>query len=269
MSSIDWDNGYSRIKQPIIFKDDPVGATPLFPDNLCNGSIILADNPGDHVIVFLTWSRRNSTNAIRFEMKKTLPFGIPTPKVTRSLNVGGFFSGIHNLPKFLCVITGQLLRANTINGTFVRNAGNMNQIKVKNRRKCDLLSHMPTWTQGWRRTFWLASKRFTIWMLSTVMYVQPANILVREEGNKEISKDGEIIADGDEERESKVSDEMKAVCEMLHYIKIGCTPSGHLGGEISTCQVPPLEVWWEWGLDQMCELWTNNAQSTVVYSRNI
>jgi len=58
-------------------------------------------------------------------------------------------------------------------------------------------------------------------MLSTVMYVQPANILVREEGNKEISKDGEIIADGDEERESKVSDEMKAVCEMLHYIKIG------------------------------------------------
>ena len=79
-------------------------------------------------------------------------------------------------------------------------------------------------------------------MLSTVMYVQPANILVREEGNKEISKDGEIIADGDEERESKVSDEMKAVCEMLHYIKIGCTPSGHLDGEISTCQVPPLEV---------------------------
>ena len=76
--------------------------------------------------------------------------------------------------------------------------------------------------------------------------VRPANILVAEEGNKVWIidfEDGEIIVDGDEERESKVSDEMKAVHEMLQYIKSGPGPSGRLlGGEILTCQVPPLEV---------------------------
>ena len=78
--------------------------------------------------------------------------------------------------------------------------------------------------------------------------VRPANILVAEDGNKVWIidfEDGEILADGDEEWESKVSDEMKAVREMLQYIKAGPgpRPSGHLlDGEISTCQVPPLEV---------------------------
>ena len=76
--------------------------------------------------------------------------------------------------------------------------------------------------------------------------IRPANILVAEDGNKVWIidfEDGEILADGDEERESKVSDEMKAVREMLQYIKAGPRPSGHLlHGEISTCQVPPVEV---------------------------
>ena len=76
--------------------------------------------------------------------------------------------------------------------------------------------------------------------------IRPANILVAEDGNTVWIidfEDGEIIADGDEERESKVSDEMKAVREMLQYIKAGPRPSGHLlHGEILTCQVPPVEV---------------------------
>ena len=76
--------------------------------------------------------------------------------------------------------------------------------------------------------------------------VQPANILVVEDGNKVwiiYFEDGEILADGDEDRESKFSDEIKAVCEMLLYIKAGPRPSGCLlDGEISTCQVPPVEV---------------------------
>ena len=76
--------------------------------------------------------------------------------------------------------------------------------------------------------------------------VRPANILVAEEGSKVWIidfEDGEIIADGDEERESKVSDEMEVVHEMLQYIKTGPSPSGCLiDSEIPTCQVPPLEV---------------------------
>jgi len=76
--------------------------------------------------------------------------------------------------------------------------------------------------------------------------VRPANVLVAEDGNKVWIidfEDGEIIADGDEDRESKISDEMKAVREMLQDIKTGPRPRGHLlDDEISTCQVPPLEV---------------------------
>jgi len=76
--------------------------------------------------------------------------------------------------------------------------------------------------------------------------IRPANILVAEDGNKVWIidfEDGEIIADGDEDRESKISDEMKAVHEMLQDIKTGPRPSGRLfDGEISTCQVPPVEL---------------------------
>jgi len=76
--------------------------------------------------------------------------------------------------------------------------------------------------------------------------VRPANILVAHDGNKVWIidfEDGEIIADEDEERESKVSDEMKVVREMLQDIKTGPRHSGRLlDGEISTCQVPPVEV---------------------------
>ena len=76
--------------------------------------------------------------------------------------------------------------------------------------------------------------------------IRPANILVAEDGNKVWIidfEDGEIIADGDEDRESKISDEMKAVHEMLQDIKTGPHPSGRLfDGEISTCQVPPVEL---------------------------
>ena len=49
-----------------------------------------------------------------------------------------------------------------------------------------------------------------------------------EDGNKVWIidfEDGEIIADGDKERESKVSDEMEAVREMLRYMKTGPSPS--------------------------------------------
>ena len=59
--------------------------------------------------------------------------------------------------------------------------------------------------------------------------VRLANILVAEDGNKVWIIDfevGQIIADGDEERESKVSDEMEAVHEMLQYMKTGPGPSG-------------------------------------------
>jgi len=61
--------------------------------------------------------------------------------------------------------------------------------------------------------------------------VRPANILVAEDGNKVWIidfEDGQIIADGDEERESKVSDEMEAVREMLRDIKKGPSPNGCL-----------------------------------------
>ena len=67
-----------------------------------------------------------------------------------------------------------------------------------------------------------------------------------EDGNKVWIidfEDAEIIADRDEERKSKFSNEMKAVREMLQYIKTGPRSSGRLlDGEISTCQVPPVEV---------------------------
>jgi len=76
--------------------------------------------------------------------------------------------------------------------------------------------------------------------------VRPANILVAEDGNKVWIidfEDGEIIADGDEERETKVLNEMKAVREMLQYIKTSPSLSGRLvDSAISICQVPPLEV---------------------------
>jgi len=76
--------------------------------------------------------------------------------------------------------------------------------------------------------------------------VRPANILVAEDGNKVWIidfEDGEILADGDQYRESKLSDELKAVCEMLQYIKIGPRPSGCLlNDEISACQIQPVEV---------------------------
>ena len=65
-----------------------------------------------------------------------------------------------------------------------------------------------------------------------------ANILVAEDGNKVWIidfEDGQIIADGDEEMESKVADEMEAVRKMLWYIKTGACPSGY--SEIPTSQV--------------------------------
>jgi RIO-like serine/threonine protein kinase len=78
--------------------------------------------------------------------------------------------------------------------------------------------------------------------------VRPANILVAEDGNKVWIidfEDGQIIADGAEERESKFSNEMEAVCEMLRDIKKGPSPNGCLSlpqSEIPTPRVPSLEV---------------------------
>ena len=79
--------------------------------------------------------------------------------------------------------------------------------------------------------------------VNVVHRIRPANILVAEEGNKVWIidfEDGQIIADGDEERESKVSEEMEAVREMLQHSKTGPSLSGY--SEIQTSQVPPLEV---------------------------
>ena len=58
--------------------------------------------------------------------------------------------------------------------------------------------------------------------------VRPANILVAEDGNKVWIidfEDGQIVADGDKERESKISNEIEAVREMLQYMKTGPGPS--------------------------------------------
>jgi RIO-like serine/threonine protein kinase len=76
--------------------------------------------------------------------------------------------------------------------------------------------------------------------------VRPINILVAGHGNKVWIidfEDGQIIADGDGERESKVSEEMNAVREMLREIKKGPSSNGclpHLQSEIPW--VPSLEA---------------------------
>jgi RIO-like serine/threonine protein kinase len=78
--------------------------------------------------------------------------------------------------------------------------------------------------------------------------VRLANILVAEDRNKVWVidfEDGEIIADGDEERECKVSNEMEVVREMLQDIRKGQGPVGCLplpGGEIQAPQVSSVEV---------------------------
>jgi RIO-like serine/threonine protein kinase len=78
--------------------------------------------------------------------------------------------------------------------------------------------------------------------------VRPANILVAEDGNKVWIidfEDGEIIADGDEEREYKVSNEMEAIREMLRDIRKGQSPGGCLplpSGEIPAPRVSSVEV---------------------------
>jgi RIO-like serine/threonine protein kinase len=78
--------------------------------------------------------------------------------------------------------------------------------------------------------------------------VRPANVLVSEDGNQVWIidfEDGEIIVDGDEERESKVSGEMKAVHEMFWDIKKGPSSNGYLPfpeSEIPTPRVSSMEV---------------------------
>jgi serine/threonine protein kinase len=78
--------------------------------------------------------------------------------------------------------------------------------------------------------------------------VRPANILAAEEGNKVWIidfEDGEIIVDGDEARECKVSNEMEAIHEMLQDIRKGQSPGGCLplpGGEIPAPRVSSVEV---------------------------
>lgn len=79
--------------------------------------------------------------------------------------------------------------------------------------------------------------------------VRLANILVSEDGNQVWIidfEDGQIMVDRDEERESKVSDEMKAVHEMFRDIKKGPSSiNGYLPfpeSEIPTPRVPSLEV---------------------------
>ena len=79
--------------------------------------------------------------------------------------------------------------------------------------------------------------------------VRPANILVTEDENKVWIidfEDGKILADGDEGRESEISNEMEAICEMLHDIKTrsgrgGCLPLP--ASEIPTARVSSLEVY--------------------------
>ena len=78
--------------------------------------------------------------------------------------------------------------------------------------------------------------------------IRAANILVAEEGNKVWIvdfEDGQILADGDDERESEISNEMEAVNEMLKDIKKGpgraaCLPL--LESEIPTRRFSSLEV---------------------------
>jgi len=75
--------------------------------------------------------------------------------------------------------------------------------------------------------------------------VRPANILVAGHVWIIDFEEGQIIADGDGERESKVSDEMNAACEMLRQIKKcpssnGCLPLPE--SEIPTPWVPSLEA---------------------------
>lgn len=78
--------------------------------------------------------------------------------------------------------------------------------------------------------------------------VRPSNILVAEDGNKVWIidfEDGQIIADGDEEREPEISNEMEAVHEMLLDIKKGLNHGGCLPlpeTEIPAPQVSSLEV---------------------------
>jgi RIO-like serine/threonine protein kinase len=78
--------------------------------------------------------------------------------------------------------------------------------------------------------------------------VRPANILVTEAENKVWIidfEDDQILADGDEGRDSEISNGMEAVREMLRDIK---TRSDHGGclqlpdSEIPTQRVPSLEV---------------------------
>jgi serine/threonine protein kinase len=78
--------------------------------------------------------------------------------------------------------------------------------------------------------------------------VRPANILVAEEGNKVWIidfEDGEILADGDDEIRSDISNEIEAVNEMLRDIKksrggAGCLllpESEHLDLQFSSLKV--------------------------------
>jgi len=78
--------------------------------------------------------------------------------------------------------------------------------------------------------------------------IRPANILVTEDENKVWIIDfenGQILADGDEGRESEISNEMEAVHEMLRDIR---TRSGRgdcvlfPASGISTTRVSSLEV---------------------------
>ena len=60
--------------------------------------------------------------------------------------------------------------------------------------------------------------------------VSPENILVAEDAHEVWIIDCEIISDGDEARESKISTEMDAVRDVLRNIKRGPLPAGRLAG---------------------------------------
>jgi RIO-like serine/threonine protein kinase len=78
--------------------------------------------------------------------------------------------------------------------------------------------------------------------------VRSANILVAEGGNKVWVidfEDGQILGDGDEKRESEISNEMEAVCEMLQDINKRSGRDSCLRlpeSEIPTALVSSLEV---------------------------
>jgi len=66
--------------------------------------------------------------------------------------------------------------------------------------------------------------------------VRPENILVAEDGHEVWIIDfeySEIVSDGDEARESKISAEMDAVRDVLRNIKRDPLPAGRLAGSKS------------------------------------